>query len=342
MNTAALDPLVVDLRAGPWGSGTRSLTPSGKTAIALSQGQAIYDAAANTVTLTEVHGLADDDIVTYAFSGAAGGVDGSGLSRGSSYRVLVVDAFTVKLLTAALPIIDIDGSAVTGEAHTLRVAIDPAGAVSDRPLTDIDTIDLGYAHGFVLGEKVFYSNGGGTSIGGLANKNDYYVIRVSDTVIRLARTADDAAQDIWIDVDSTVATGTSHALGKPFQARKTVDSAADTITFAGVHTYRDGDAIVYDNGGGVSIGGLTQGQTYYVSRIDAFTIALSSNANDRAALSAEKPRRNLRDRNITFLHGPWRGGVRSSSWITEGHGDQLGHDWHRHASRGRYEDLQAE
>ena len=104
--------------------------------------------------------------------------------------MLVVDPLTIKLLTAKLPIIDIDADDASGSGHTLRVAFDAAttDAVTSAPISAADTVDLGYAHGFSAGQRVFYCHGGGDSIGGLANKNEYFVIPFSDTAIRLAKT----------------------------------------------------------------------------------------------------------------------------------------------------------
>ncbi len=196
--------------------------------------------------------------------------------------MLVVDFTTIKLLTAPLNYVAIDGSHATGAAHTLRLPIAPGIAVTDAPLSAVDTIDLGYPHGFATGQRVFYSHGGGDSIGGLAHKNEYFVIRVSDTVIRLATIGDNATNGVWIDLDTSVAGGTSHAIGAPFRAVQVVDSTADTIYFDGVHTYRDGEAVVYDNGGGTNIGGLMHELTYYVTRIDSHTLQLSTDPADRS------------------------------------------------------------
>jgi hypothetical protein len=271
-------PAVRDLSDSAWSAGTRTLTPTSGNSIRLD-GTATFDGAANSITFASGHGLSDDDRITYGYSGAG---DTSGLVSGTSYRVLVVDLTTIKLLTAPLNYVAIDGSSATGVAHTLRLPIAPATALTDAPLSAVDTIDLGYPHGFATGQRVFYSHGGGDSIGGLAHKNEYFVIRVSDTVIRLATTGDNATNGVWIDLDTSVATGTSHAIGVPFRAVQVVDSTADTIYFDGVHTYRDGEAVVYDNGGGTNIGGLMHELTYYVTRIDSHTIQLSTDPADRS------------------------------------------------------------
>lgn len=54
---------------------------------------------------------------------------------------------------------------------------------------------------------------------------------------------------------------------------------ADTITIAN-NTLQDGDAIIYDENGGTTIGGLTDGTTYYVARKngDRFNLSTTPNA----------------------------------------------------------------
>lgn len=62
-----------------------------------------------------------------------------------------------------------------------------------------------------------------------------------------------------------------------FNAATSVDDVAETINYV-AHRLVTGDAVVYNNGGGTSIGGLTSGNTYYVIKInnDSFQLATSS------------------------------------------------------------------
>lgn len=74
------------------------------------------------------------------------------------------------------------------------------------------------------------------------------------------------------------------SIGAPyikFNSIDDVNDAADTITYTG-HRLVTGDAVIYDNGGGTSIGGLTDGLTYYIIKVNDNTIRLASslvNAN---------------------------------------------------------------
>jgi hypothetical protein len=60
-----------------------------------------------------------------------------------------------------------------------------------------------------------------------------------------------------------------------FNGASDVDPATDSITLT-AHTFVTGEAIVYSNGGGTSITGLTSGNTYYVIKVDANTIQLAT------------------------------------------------------------------
>jgi hypothetical protein len=67
------------------------------------------------------------------------------------------------------------------------------------------------AHGFTDLDLVKYSNGGGTSIGGLTNDRSYYVIYISANTIKLATSYQDADDAVAIDLTS-LGTGSSHTL----------------------------------------------------------------------------------------------------------------------------------
>src|SRR5205085_1685688 len=54
-----------------------------------------------------------------------------------------------------------------------------------------------------------------------------------------------------------------------------VNASANTIDLGYVHGYATGDQVVYSNGGDDSIGGLAEGSSYYVRRVNATTIGLA-------------------------------------------------------------------
>jgi hypothetical protein len=76
--------------------------------------------------------------------------------------------------------------------------------------TGTDTITIP-SHGLVNAQGVVYSNGNGTSIGGLVNGYKYYVIFVDSSNIKLANTEVEARANTFIDLLST-GIGTTHLL----------------------------------------------------------------------------------------------------------------------------------
>jgi hypothetical protein len=60
-----------------------------------------------------------------------------------------------------------------------------------------------------------------------------------------------------------------------FNAVTDVNDASDAITY-NIHRLETGDAVVYNNGGGTSVSGLTSTTTYYVIKIDDNTIQLAT------------------------------------------------------------------
>lgn len=73
-------------------------------------------------------------------------------------------------------------------ADTIGTAYEAAG-VATIPTTDVSgNVITETAHKFVTGQKVTYSNGGGTSITGLTTNTDYYVIRLTADTFSVADT----------------------------------------------------------------------------------------------------------------------------------------------------------
>lgn len=137
-------------------------------------------------------------------------------------------------------------------------------------------------HYLKTGDEIVYSNGGGTDIGGLTSDNTYYVRAISDELIELYDTYDHAisTNTTYRSNLASGAAGTLHTITIKrqqitFNATTAQNLSADTITIT-AHNLITGNKVKYSNGGGTSIGGLTSGNDYYVIRVDANTIKLSS------------------------------------------------------------------
>ena len=184
--------------------------------------------------------------------------------------------------------------ALMGEAKT---EFDPSETITNS------TITVGANHGFVTGDEVFYSKGitSNVAIGGLeeGSKNllgivtgkKYYVIaEEGSSTIRLAATEADATAGKSIVLDKSVATGTDHKITKVSGGTEvtftpsTAVSVLPGITFENGHSYKNGDAVVY-NTTGTAIGGLTAGNTYYViiNQGGLNTVGLAATAADAQA-----------------------------------------------------------
>ena len=194
--------------------------------------------------------------------------------------MLVVDDYTVKLLTKEAEPISLTKGDAKGESHSFRVPFNPGEAVEDAPASAEHTIDLGYKHGFTDGQPVVYNRSIGESIGGLSHEGEFYIIKVSEQKIRLATSAENATAGTYIQLDKTVAKGSFHSLGKNITARKALNIESNSLQFGGPHGFRRGAEVTYGNGGGSSIGGLTNDNKYFVLVVDPFTIKLCTNQND--------------------------------------------------------------
>ena len=183
-----------------------------------------------------------------------------------------------------------DQQPTSGPAVAQTVTVDP----STVTLTT-DTIQFASAHGLQTGDQVLYHNGGGASIGGLTDATTYYVIRVDDKTIKLAATQADALAGKAINLtgagtsssDSfTLASGTVLTFN-PSTAIVLHNANEDTLGFTSDPHLKTGDTVVYHNGGGTSIGGLVDGEIYYVIRIDSTHFQLALTQNDALADSPQ-------------------------------------------------------
>ena len=82
-------------------------------------------------------------------------------------------------------------------------------------------------HRFITGQKVTYTDGGGTVITGLTDGTSYFIIKVDQNTIKLATNASNAASSTAIDLTG-VGAGTSHTLKVAFDGVNTKFKATHT------------------------------------------------------------------------------------------------------------------
>jgi hypothetical protein len=141
-----------------------------------------------------------------------------------------------------------------------------------------DTITLPYEHGLTTGQAVYYFSVSGDTIGGLTDATTYYAIVVDSNTLKLATSQANANAGIAIDLTSPSDADSLQSLYPGFDptASGVVDETTDTIDLGFTHDLITGQPVVYHNGGGTSIGGLTDGETYYVIATGDTTIQLAS------------------------------------------------------------------
>ena len=76
------------------------------------------------------------------------------------------------------------------------------------------------SHRFITGQRVTYTNGSGTDIGGLTDGTAYFIIKHSQNTIKLATNASNAANNIPISL-SALGTGSDHTLNVAFDSVNT-------------------------------------------------------------------------------------------------------------------------
>jgi len=166
-----------------------------------------------------------------------------------------------------------DPSEVVADTNEAAKTFDPTSAVN----TSDETISI-TGHGFSTGDVVKYETGGGTdtAIKNLTNGAIYYVIRVDEDTVKLAKSYADATASTPVPVDlDTGATGSSHSLTK----------INETIDLGLPHGFQTGDAVVYDAGktgdtDNTPIGGLEDGKTYYVIAVDPQRFVFNPSGTD--------------------------------------------------------------
>jgi hypothetical protein len=148
---------------------------------------AIVDVANDTITITG-HDFADGDEVTYVVPTGQTAIDG--LTNGTNYFIVSATANTFKLAATS------GGSAINLLANK-QVTFD----ADDNAVKDVTNNKIVTSNTFSNGDKVTYSNGSGTDIGGLVNNTNYFIINASGTEFQLAATSGGAAIDLTADLN---------------------------------------------------------------------------------------------------------------------------------------------
>jgi hypothetical protein len=225
----------------------------------------IVNTSTDTLTINN-HGFLVDQPLKYDTGGGSPIVP---LQDQVTYYVAeVVDANQIRLKSSLnSPTFINFTSAGTGTAHSFIF------------LTVNDIEDTLYIpnHGLVSGQAVRYQNNGGTSVPGLTSGTLYYIIKVDNSIVKLATTK----------ALTTSANITGPGVGTHSLVITSLDFASDTLTLPN-HGFLQGELVQYDSRGQTVVNGLTSGTPYYVIFIDGDNIKLATtpeNANAGTAVN---------------------------------------------------------
>ena len=152
-----------------------------------------------------------------------------------------------------------------------------------------DTLELNTSTGIGAGDALETSVNSVMADGGTGA----VLLDNDQSLTLLSATAGDEASitvagDLWLGtVDAPGQPVTLNARGELVDVNDTVDTGSDMILLVGHGLETDGDAVLYQNGGGSDIGGLEDGISYHVIKIDEDRIQLASstdNANNGIAI----------------------------------------------------------
>jgi hypothetical protein len=229
-----------------------------------------YDSDNDLIHSATEHGLVDGEAVVPTFNTVAP----LGLSNGTIYYVDVVSNYTYRLQTLTLPS-TYSTINLTIPSGRSTVTSDKISRVVVNTVTDTLTIT---AHGFIVDQPIRYDNGSGNpagtntgSIAPLQHLTTYYVSEVvNSNQIKLKVALAPGTPNIDF---TSAGTGTAHSF-----IFITVNDIEDSLYIPN-HGLVSGQAVRYSNGGGTTIPGLTNNATYYIIRVDASIVKLSTLAN---------------------------------------------------------------
>lgn len=254
--TITLHPTAEDANAN---TNTISLTAAGNKYHALIP--LTLDLTGNRLFSAGLHGLSNGEAVKFVTNGTApGGIT----ANTATYYVNKIDNYSYKLSSTPSPTFtDIDltspGSATIERFDKIIVN------------TATNTITINN-HGFLANQPVKYAVNGGTAIAPLIDGATYYVKTVVDANrIVLSQSLNGPDLDL-----TTAGAGTGHSF-----IFVTVNVEEDSL-YIPQHDLSTGQKVIYSSGAGTVIGGLTNGASYFVYKVDANILKLSTNKTGTA------------------------------------------------------------
>jgi len=123
---------------------------------------------------------------------------------------------------------------------------------------------------FSNNSQVIYSIGGGVSINGLVDGNNYFIVNATGSEFQLASTS--GGTPITLNDNNSVTIDSADTA--------VVDASLDKIITA--NTFSDGEEVVYSNNGGTDIAGLISGSNYFIINSSSTEFQLSETSGGSA------------------------------------------------------------
>lgn len=218
-----------------------------------------FDTFGDAIHVTSAHGLSSGQAIQFDLA-----VPSPNISTSDVYYADVIDQFSFQI---------IDNAPGIGSQDPVVFTV-PAGRSSSDVLRriviniELDTLTIPN-HGFQVDQPIQYSAGGGTPIAPLQNGVTYYVAQVFDANTIKIKVALDAPTPVEF---TSAGTGTDHSF-----IFLTVNFSENTLYIPG-HGLVSGQIVEYTTNSGDSVGGLTEGERYFVIRIDDSTIRLTDDS----------------------------------------------------------------
>ena len=255
----------------------------------------VLDATQNNIFFPTPHGLVSGQRVTY--QAGNGNAEVGGLVSGRDYYVSVINRSGIQLADsrerlAAGEMIDLSegATAISGELHNFQAF--QVDALEDWIVTP--------NHGLETGQSVTYNAQGEDAIEGLTDGSQYYVVRITPDIVRLAATVEDATAasrgDSPIRYLSLGSVGSSlqqtlesTTFARTFDAglsQAIVDVDDNTLQLA--YPWVTGQRVNYQTSGGDPVGGLQDTYNYYVVVAGENSVRLADSAeNAQAAVTLD-------------------------------------------------------
>ena len=225
------------------------------------------DAQNDLIHTAAGHGLSNGQAVTYLFNGTIP----AGVASNTTYYINTVNNYTYRISTTPSPTFTTI-NLTTPSSRSVATSDVVRGVVVN---TALDTLTINN-HGFQVDQPIQYDAGGGTAISPLQDQTTYFVQEVIDANNIRLKISLNAVTYI-----NFTAAGTSTTNSFIFV---TVNLLNDELYLPN-HGLSTGQAVVYSNGGGTSVGGLTSGTTYFIIKRDNSIVRLASSAANAAAAS---------------------------------------------------------